>query len=182
MALYDTRSPSTDALALYATDSGVTRVAMSGDGQRVYASPRTCDAVLCWDVRVGGGREPIATFQRACETNQRMGMVLDERSTPELWCTSTDGSVARFDAVPKQTEKGERPSSTTMQQEASERVSVHPQDACNGISLHPWQQGMVATASGKRRLIAWSDSDDEEDEGCAVPPEPGVTVWQRQDN
>ena len=55
---------------------GVTHLAFSSDGNKLYSGARKDSDIFCWDVRNPG--KILRTFKRDVQTNQRIYFDLDE--------------------------------------------------------------------------------------------------------
>ncbi|KAF5290834.1 hypothetical protein FQA39_LY14596, partial [Lamprigera yunnana] len=99
---------------------GITTLAFSLDGTRLYSGARKDNEIICWDLRVPG--RPLFCLPRQCNTNQKISIDL---SRDGRWLVSggTDGKVQVWD------------------------MPLH-NDCCNGVSLHPYRP-IMATSSGQ---------------------------------
>lgn len=123
---------------------GVTQVAFSEDGVRLYSGGRKDEAILCWDLRSPG--KVLHTLSREASTNQRIQFVLLQN---RVLSGGTDGCVRVWD------------------QEGTPLAGylLHP-DCVNGVAVHP-SEPLLATASGQRqvRLKTMNDGDNDDDDG-----------------
>lgn len=70
---------------------GVTQCVFSPDGVRLYSGARKDGAIHCWDVRMSG--RILASYHRACPTNQQIGFELIGGASEALMTASQDGCV-----------------------------------------------------------------------------------------
>lgn len=135
---------------------GVTQLAFSPDGTKLYSGGRKDPEILCWDMRNPG--QILFSLIRRVETNQRIyfDQTMDGRY---LISGSHDGDVLVWDtlAPPAMLYPESDP--------VLKPVSVFPahNDTVNGVSLHP-SLPLIATSSGQRHFPDVYDSDDS-DEG-----------------
>lgn len=115
---------------------GITSMAFSLDGFRLYSGARKDKEIICWDLRVPG--RPMFCVPREVNTNQKISIDL---SVDGKWLVSggTDGKVQVWN-VAEQTYP-----SVHMQ------MTLHS-DCCNGVSLHPYRP-ILATASGQHHAM-----------------------------
>ncbi|CAH1116130.1 unnamed protein product [Phaedon cochleariae] len=115
---------------------GITTMAFSLDGFRLYSGARKDKDIICWDLRVPG--RPMFCVPREVNTNQKINIDL---SLDGKWLVSggTDGKVQVWN-VSEQTYP-----SVHMQ------MGLHS-DCCNGVSLHP-SRPILATASGQHHSM-----------------------------
>jgi len=153
---------------------GVTQVSFSHDGVRLYSAARKDSAIHCWDVRLSG--RVLATYHRACRTNQRVGFELMRApaspsgeggaSSDVLITASQDGHVLVYD---------------TSAADAPPTTLLTFAEATNAATLHPYLTLLAVTAG--ERTYPLSLSDDEEEAG-KEPSEPlgqaanGLSVWR----
>ena len=153
---------------------GVTQVRFSHDGIHLYTGARQDENILCYDVRQS--QQPLASFARRADTNQRIGFDLSADSRA-LVTASRDGRVLVYDVSQPQ-----QPPSVWL---------TYP-DAVNGATLHPFLP-LLAVAVGERHFpLPVDDEDEDEDEdeeggggaakeaagGADEPPgENGLQVW-----
>ncbi|KAK4874695.1 hypothetical protein RN001_014055 [Aquatica leii] len=113
---------------------GITTMAFSLDGTRLYSGARKDNEIICWDLRVPG--RPLFCLPRQCNTNQKISIDL---SRDGRWLVSggTDGKVQAWDVT--------QSVAPTVHME----LPLH-NDCCNGVSLHPYRP-IMATSSGQHR-------------------------------
>ncbi|CAG9773765.1 unnamed protein product [Ceutorhynchus assimilis] len=111
---------------------GITSMAFSLDGSRLYSGARKDKDLICWDLRVPG--RPMFVLPRECSTNQKISIDL---SSDNKWLVSggSDGKVQIWDVT-------EQHYPTVHLQ-----MQLH-NDSCNGVSLHPYRP-ILATSSGQ---------------------------------
>jgi len=111
---------------------GITTMAFSLDGFRLYSGARKDKELICWDLRVPG--RPMFVVPRECNTNQKIYIDL---SLDNKWLVSggSDGKVQVWNV-------SEQSYPTVHMQ-----MNLHS-DSCNGVSLHPYKP-VLATASGQ---------------------------------
>lgn len=140
--------PSTTCAA--SSRPGVTRVAWSPCGTRVYAGFRQAGAILAWDVRRPDS--PVMAFARDAWSQQRIGFSLDA-ACGQLVTGGRDGVVRVYDT------------STGVQLHARPPA----QDAVNGVDVHPC--GIVyARTVGQRHAVRSGEGEEEEDGGGGSTP------------
>ncbi|XP_072395877.1 telomerase Cajal body protein 1 homolog [Diabrotica undecimpunctata] len=115
---------------------GITTMAFSLDGFRLYSGARKDKEVICWDLRVPG--RPMFCLAREVNTNQKINIDL---SVDGKWLVSggTDGKVQVWNV-------SEETYPTVHMQ-----MALH-NDCCNGVSLHPYRP-ILATASGQHHSL-----------------------------
>lgn len=115
---------------------GITHMAFSLDGIRLYSGARKDNELICWDLRVPG--RPLFCLQRHSNTNQRIYLDL---SRDGQWLVSggTDGKVQVWNVSQATT--------PTVHME----LPLHS-DCCNGVSLHPFRP-ILATSSGQHHVF-----------------------------
>ena len=141
---------------LSAHTGGVTQCAFSHDGRLLYSAARRDGAIRCWDVRMSC--RVLATYERACPTNQHVGFELRGAQSEGLLSASQDGRVLIFD-----TNAPDRPPTTLLTFA----------DATNAVAAHP-QLPLLAVAVGERRFPL-------SEEECANGEDPyvnGLSVWR----
>ena len=145
----------------------MTQLAFSHDALHLYSAARRDGSIHCWDVR--NTCQVLATYERACPTNQRIGFRLAADSRA-LISASQDGRVLAFDLA--------RPLEPPV-------TWLTYGDATNDAALHP-SQPLLAVAVGERRFPLPHD-----EEGCGVDEQAGerddgddglcrngLSVWQ----
>ncbi|ELU01042.1 hypothetical protein CAPTEDRAFT_167179 [Capitella teleta] len=144
---------------------GVTHLAFSADGTKLYSGGRKDPEILCWDMRNPG--EVLFSMQRSVKTNQRMYFDQDF-SGRYVVSGNHDGTVAMWDTAQDGLENDALLSATkTFQAHA---------DCVNGVNLNPVMP-VLATASGQRhtKFPSIGDSSSEsEQEDCS---ENNVKLW-----
>jgi len=142
---------------------GVTGVRFTPCGNRLMASGRKDDEILCYDIRNLG--QIMFVLKRTMTTNQRLQFELDTNGR-YLFSGDTSGNVHIWDMNKYEElcydEDGSIP--TLFQ------FKAHDQSV-NGVSLHPFLP-LLATSSGQRRFMEpvdddESDDDDDDDEKIA---------------
>ncbi|KAF2898004.1 hypothetical protein ILUMI_08169 [Ignelater luminosus] len=115
---------------------GITTMAFSLDGTRLYSGARKDNEIICWDLRVPG--RPLFCLTRQCNTNQKISIDL---SRDGKWLVSggTDGKVQVWDV------------SQNVAPTVHMELPLH-NDCCNGVSLHPYRP-VLATASGQHHTL-----------------------------
>ncbi|XP_076275676.1 telomerase Cajal body protein 1 homolog isoform X1 [Rhynchophorus ferrugineus] len=115
---------------------GISSMAFSLDGFRLYSGARKDKELICWDLRVPG--RPMFVLPRECNTNQKISIDL---SSDNKWLVSggADGKVQVWNV-------SEQTYPTIHMQ-----MNLH-NDSCNGVSLHPYKP-ILATASGQHHAI-----------------------------
>lgn len=130
---------------------GVTHIAFSPDGTKLFSGGRKDPEILCWDLRKPGQILYVAV--RKVETNQRIYFDLD--STGQyLFSGNHDGMVTVWDT--QQPPVKLRPDADFVL-ESFQEFRAHS-DTVNGISLHPTEP-VLATSSGQRHVPALDDED-----------------------
>ncbi|XP_017785541.1 PREDICTED: telomerase Cajal body protein 1 [Nicrophorus vespilloides] len=115
---------------------GVTTMAFSHCGMRLYSGGRKDKEIICWDLRVPG--RPLFCVPRDANTNQKITIDI---SSCGKWLVSggTDGKVQVWNVE-------ENSTPTTHYQ-----LPLH-NDCVNGVSLHPYRP-VLATASGQHHTL-----------------------------
>ncbi|KAJ3625249.1 hypothetical protein MTP99_018810 [Tenebrio molitor] len=115
---------------------GITAMAFSLDGSRLYSGGRKDKEIICWDLRVPG--RPMFCLTREANTNQKISIDLSRCGN---WLVSggSDGKVQVWNV------------------HDSTYPTVHMQmplhsDSCNGVSLHPYRP-ILATATGQHHTL-----------------------------
>lgn len=131
---------------------GITQVAFDMDGWSVWVARRHSEFIECWDLRTGLQDTSRSVGPRAGNTNQRLYFSI---SANNLLATGNalDGSVIL------------RP----LSDDASIRSFKASEDIVCGIGWAPGRDGILATASGQRRLGV--------DVDCS-PVENSIKIWQ----
>ncbi|GJQ80132.1 putative telomerase Cajal body protein [Trypoxylus dichotomus] len=111
---------------------GITTMAFSLDGMRLYSGARKDKEVICWDLRVPG--RPLFCLNREANTNQKITIDISQCGN---WLVTggTDGKVQVWNV-----QESTAPSNHI-------QLPLHS-DCCNGVSLHPYRP-VLATASGQ---------------------------------
>lgn len=141
---------------------GVTQLAFTKDGTKLFAGGRKDNEVLCWDLRQPG--MVLYTLQREVTTNQTIQFTLSP-CQKYLSSANTDGSVRVWDL------DGQADSVTGVLEPVAGWL-LH-KDASNGVSWHPGGE-LLATCSGQRHFKMDNEMHMEEDE---VVEENSVVVW-----
>lgn len=115
-------------------NGGVTQCTFSHDGLKLYTAARCDGAIHCWDVRMSC--RVLASFQRACPTNQRIGFELKGAASEALITASQDGRVLVYDT----TAPAEPPATVLSFGEATNAATSHP------------NLPLLAVAVGERRF------------------------------
>lgn len=131
---------------------GVTHIAFSPDGTKLFSGGRKDPEILCWDLRKPGQILYVAV--RKVETNQRIYFDLDSTGR-YLFSGNHDGMVTVWDT--QQPPVKLRPD-TDFVLESFQEFRAH-NDTVNGISLHPTQP-VLATSSGQRHVPSLDDDED----------------------
>ena len=161
VGLYVDNSP-TMLCALGGHRGGVTHVRFSHDGTYLFSGARQDDAILCYDVR--RSQAPIASFERRCATNQRIGFDLSSDSRA-LVTGGEDGRVLVYDVL---------------QPEPPPAVWLTYPDAVNGAVLHPFLP-LLGVAVGQRHFpLPRDDDSDEEEEGGTAEAAAEAAANERQ--
>jgi WD40 repeat protein len=138
---------------------GVTQLAFSHDGLLLYSGARRDGAIHCWDVRMSC--RVLATFERACRNNQRVGFDLMGRHSEGLVTASQDGRVMVYD-----TGAPEQPPTTLLTFA----------DATNAATPHPYAS-LLAVAVGERQFpLEYTDADQRQEKEDAHAN--GFSVWR----
>jgi WD40 repeat protein len=166
-------------VALYATDGsvvcvlqgqcgGVTHIAFSPDGNRLYSGGRKDCEILCWDVREPG--RVLFKAVREVETNQRIYFDLD-RSGHYLASGHHSGHVTIWDT------ENSSPSTDCQDNIAQcvKEFSAH-KDTVNGVSFHPFLP-ILGTACGQRQFCFDSDGSLNDSEMACSVEENAVCLW-----
>lgn len=141
---------------------GVTQVAFSSCGIKLFTGTRKDDEILCWDIRKLG--TILYSLKREISTNQRIYFDLEPELCRYLVSGDTRGKVLKWDLDQQGvTECGD--SVPVLQPSAS--FPAH-KDCCNGISLHPYN-AILATSSGQRHFPEPVESDSSSDESVSKP-------------
>jgi WD40 repeat protein len=130
---------------------GVTQLAFSPDGTRLFTGGRKDHEILCWDLRRPG--QLLCALHREAATNQRVQFCLSPCGS-HLASACTDGSVRVWDlARPADPETGVlAPSSAWL---------LHG-DAVTGLGWHPGGR-VIASCSGQRHFTSEDDEAEEEE-------------------
>lgn len=151
---------------------GVNQVSFSVDGRLLYTAARCDAAIRCWDVRMTC--RVLASFERSCPTNQRVGFELIGATSEGLVTASHDGRVLVYDTAAPQNQP------TTLLSFA---------DATNAATMHP-HLPLLGVAVGERRFplasegIGGNEADGKDeasaDSGSEAEPEGcnGLSVWR----
>ncbi|XP_062566366.1 telomerase Cajal body protein 1-like [Saccostrea cucullata] len=130
---------------------GVTHVAFSRDGTKLFSGGRKDPEILCWDLRNPG--QILFVAVRKVETNQRI--YFDQDSTGRYLISGNhDGTVTLWDTL--QTPVQARPD-TDFVLESCQQFKVH-NDTVNGICFHPTLP-VFATSSGQRHSPVLDNED-----------------------
>jgi len=115
---------------------GITSMAFSSCGMRLYSGGRKDKELICWDLRVPG--RPLFTVQREANTNQKV--TLDVSACGKWLATGgTDGKVQIWNV--------QDPGNLTTHLQ----LPLH-NDCVNGVSLHPYRP-ILATATGQHHTL-----------------------------
>ncbi|XP_067014446.2 telomerase Cajal body protein 1 [Anabrus simplex] len=153
---------------------GVTHLAFSPDGSKLYAGCRKDSEILCWDLRNLG--TVLYTMEREVENHQRIYFDISSDGH-YLMSGGTNGKVTVWD----------------LQQPPVSSSTNHPilpslnrfqasNDSVNGISLHH-QYPILATSSGQRHFGEVSDNSDDDDAASPllkrrhIQRENGLKLW-----
>ena len=146
---------------------GVTQCAFSPDGLRLYTAARRDSAIHSWDVRMSGAI--LASFHRACPTNQRIGFELRHSS---LLTASQDGRVLVYDTNAPH----EPPTTLLTFGEATNAATIHPHEpllaVAAGERCYPQPR-----SDGEELGEEPPDSDDDGDGGGGGSRN-GLSVWR----
>ncbi|XP_060070641.1 telomerase Cajal body protein 1-like [Ylistrum balloti] len=147
---------------------GVTHLAFSPDGTKLYSGGRKDPEIICWDLRYPGRILFVAL--RQVLTNQRIYFDLD-RSGQYLFSGSHDGTVNIWDTTiaPEELFPGQDPVLKVIN-----TFQAH-KDTVNGISLHPYLP-ILASSSGQRHFSCVDDSDSSDDESSDII-ENNLKLW-----
>ncbi|XP_022341261.2 telomerase Cajal body protein 1-like [Crassostrea virginica] len=146
---------------------GVTHIAFSPDGTKLYSGGRKDPEILCWDLRNPGQIMFVAV--RKVETNQRIYFDVD--STGQyLLSGNHDGCVTVYDT--QQSPVQTRPD-TDFVLNSCQKFQTH-NDTVNGISLHPTLP-VLATSSGQRHC--WPLDDEDLDNDSKFCQENSLKLW-----
>ncbi|CAB3382191.1 Hypothetical predicted protein [Cloeon dipterum] len=136
---------------LHGHRGGITQLAFSADGTKLFSGARQDSEIICWDTRSPG--RILAIMQRSVSTNQRVQFDVSRENL--LFSANTSGLVTVYDL------NEARGENCPVGVKKSWRASS---DCVNGVSLHP-SMPMVATTSGQRHFdLAGSDDEDDEPE------------------
>ena len=113
---------------------GVTQVSFSYDGKLLYTAARCDPAIRCWDVRMTC--RVLASFERSCPTNQRVGFELIGGLSDGLITASHDGRILVYETASPQ-----KPPTTLLTFD----------DATNAATIHP-HLPLLGVAVGERRF------------------------------
>ncbi|XP_061192966.1 telomerase Cajal body protein 1-like [Saccostrea echinata] len=130
---------------------GVTHVAFSRDGTKLFSGGRKDPEILCWDLRNPG--QILFVAVRKVETNQRI--YFDQDSTGRYLISGNhDGMVTLWDTL--QSPVQARPD-TDFVLHSCQQFKAHD-DTVNGICFHPTLP-VFATSSGQRHSPVLDDED-----------------------
>ncbi|CAG7833837.1 unnamed protein product [Allacma fusca] len=129
---------------------GVTHLAFSRDGTKLYSGARSDSSLLCWDLRNMSNEYKV--YKRVVKTQQR---IYFELTTDDKYLISggTDGIVRLWDTSKENQEPHLIPSGS---------------ECINGVSINPYVP-VLAIASGQRKLDQVIDDSDDETFVAAVP-------------
>ncbi|XP_077554232.1 telomerase Cajal body protein 1 homolog [Haemaphysalis longicornis] len=149
VAVYD-KSDGTMQFILAGHHGGVTHLAFSPDGQRLYSGGRKDAEILCWDLRNLG--KVLYCMKRVVTTHQRMYFDLS-RCGNYLVTGNSNGIVTVWDlrVEPLELEDSEPLKKPGLFFKAHD-------DCVNGVSLHP-SLPIYATTSGQRRFPELCEDD-----------------------
>lgn len=139
---------------------GVTHLAFSPDGTKLYSGGRKDPEIICWDLRNPG--QILFVALRQVLTNQRIYFELD-RSGQYMFSGSHDGTVNIWDTTVTPEELFPGQDSVL---KVTNKFQAH-KDTVNGISLHPYLP-LLASSSGQRHFPSVYDSDSSEDEASDI--------------
>lgn len=122
---------------------GVTHLAFSPDGTKLYSGARKDNEILCWDLRQPGA--VLYSLHRTVDTNQRIYFSIDNTGN-YLASGGTDGSVNVWYIG------GGQPQHLY-------QFTAH-QDCTNGVSFHP-DIPVLATSCGQRHFPEPTADEDE---------------------
>ncbi|XP_045476488.1 telomerase Cajal body protein 1 homolog [Harmonia axyridis] len=115
---------------------GITSMAFSLDGYKLFSGARKDKEIICWDLRVPG--RPLFCLGREVNTNQKIAIDLS-RCGRYLVSGGTDGKVLAWDI------------SLNCAPQENYQMPLHS-DCCNGVSLHPTKP-ILATSSGQHHTM-----------------------------
>ncbi|XP_033760830.1 telomerase Cajal body protein 1-like [Pecten maximus] len=147
---------------------GVTHLAFSPDGTKLYSGGRKDPEIICWDLRYPG--QILFVALRQVQTNQRIYFELD-RSGQYLFSGSHDGTVNVWDTTiaPEELFPGQDPVLKVINKFQANK------DTVNGVGLHPYLP-ILASSSGQRHFSCMDDSDSSDDETSDVI-ENNLKLW-----
>ncbi|KAL3848301.1 hypothetical protein ACJMK2_019169 [Sinanodonta woodiana] len=152
---------------------GVTHIAFSPDGTKLYSGGRKDPEILCWDMRNPG--QILFTALRQVESNQRIYFDQD-RSGRYIFSGNQDGRLSVWDTGQTPVKLFED-SDSMLQPVLLYRASS---DTVNGISAHSWLP-LVAIATGQRHFEEpgghESDSEQEQEEPPDVIENSLKLIW-----
>ena len=82
------------SLRAEAHGGGITQLSFSHDGLLLFTGARRDGSIRCWDIRKSC--TVLASFARACPTNQKIGFELVGPTSAGLLTASQDGSVLMY--------------------------------------------------------------------------------------
>jgi WD40 repeat protein len=128
---------------------GVTHLAFSSDGSKLYSGGRKDPEILCWDIR---NLDRILTVMpRNVQTNQRIFFDINPDGK-HLASGNSSGAVSVWEL--REYEDG-------MEKEVLPSIEFQAhQDCVNGVSFHPTLP-ILATTSGQRIYPIIADDEDE---------------------
>lgn len=150
---------------------GVTQVRYTKDGNRLYAGLRKSDELLCWDVRYLRGN--LFKVDRKVDTNQRIYFDLTSRTFQNkeellndniLLSGGTDGQVTFWNTEVD-----------TIEPWKFHHFKPH-KDCVNGVNVHP-ELPILATCSGQRHCVNFSDSEEDSDETFIPVEDNSIKFW-----
>eukprot|EP01103_Thecamoeba_quadrilineata_P013833 TRINITY_DN3959_c0_g1_i1.p1 TRINITY_DN3959_c0_g1~~TRINITY_DN3959_c0_g1_i1.p1 ORF type:complete len:244 (-),score=27.31 TRINITY_DN3959_c0_g1_i1:73-804(-) len=121
--------------------SGITQVALSPDGCRVYAGARRNNQIYCWDLRMIE-EGPILSFERNSSTNQRFYFDLSQDGS-QLVTSCQEQRLLVYD--------------THLGQNIQE-IKGHS-GPVNGCCIHPFLPYLIASSSGERKFKNMDDKE-----------------------
>lgn len=139
---------------------GVTHVAFSSDGTKLFSGGRKDPEILCWDLRNLG--KVLSVYTRSVNTNQTMYFDVSH----DVLCTGNDNGLISF--WKHESEKISPLSASHCSQTSSPQGSAtqsylkrHHDDSVNGICLHP-SLPLLASCSGSRKFPQFTSDDEDE--------------------